>query len=298
MAQLVIKGHHTRGNEVIASLEMLGGKNTYNLKGDKKYAYYTIDRDGEIRGGVYIYSDDESENIVSFTLEIFEDKFPYKVGDKVKTIYGIIGIVKQLVWSNKDNAVRYELEYDEDSLYFANELQLYKEETITIDDFKANTKEWLLDKLQSMSKENTLQTISNLYDELHKPKYPKTYEECCEMLNTYHNRNSVCNGLTHKVTNYDLKLFSLLETFRQLIVCRDAYWKIAGDELGLGKPWNPDYANLDTEQWYYTIITQYGDIIRTTEYTNDVILTFPTMEMRNAFYDNFKDLIEKCKELL
>ena len=30
----------------------------------------------------------------------------------------------------------------------------------------------------------------------------------------------------------------------------------------------------------------------------NVILTFPTEEMRDAFYENFKDLIEGCKELL
>ena len=28
------------------------------------------------------------------------------------------------------------------------------------------------------------------------------------------------------------------------------------------------------------------------------ILAFPTIEMRDAFHDNFKDLIEQCKELL
>ena len=28
------------------------------------------------------------------------------------------------------------------------------------------------------------------------------------------------------------------------------------------------------------------------------ILVFPTIEMRDAFYDNFKELIENCKELL
>ena len=28
------------------------------------------------------------------------------------------------------------------------------------------------------------------------------------------------------------------------------------------------------------------------------ILVFPTKEMRDAFYENFKDLIEECKELL
>ena len=33
-------------------------------------------------------------------------------------------------------------------------------------------------------------------------------------------------------------------------------------------------------------------------YTDNKILAFPTEEMRDAFYENFKDLIEQCKELL
>jgi len=28
------------------------------------------------------------------------------------------------------------------------------------------------------------------------------------------------------------------------------------------------------------------------------ILVFPTVEMRDAFYENFNELIEKCKKLL
>lgn len=128
MAQLVIKGHHTRGNEVIASLEMLGGKNTYNLKGDEKYAYYTIDRYGDIRGDIYIYGDDN--NVVCFTLEIFEDKFPYKVGDKV-----IIkcknkeAIVDKVYWYC--DTITYWLKYDGfiEGNWRAEHLQTYKEET-------------------------------------------------------------------------------------------------------------------------------------------------------------------------
>lgn len=35
MAQLAIQGHSTRGSEVIALLEMLGGINSHNLYGDE-----------------------------------------------------------------------------------------------------------------------------------------------------------------------------------------------------------------------------------------------------------------------
>ena len=47
------------------------------------------------------------------------------------------------------------------------------------------------------------------------------------------------------------------------------------------------------------LINNNGNIY-TYEYhgSNNVLLAFPTEEMRDAFYENFKDLIEQCKELL
>lgn len=40
MSTLAIKGHETRGKEVIELLEMLGGDNFRNLKGAEKEDYY------------------------------------------------------------------------------------------------------------------------------------------------------------------------------------------------------------------------------------------------------------------
>lgn len=273
MAQLAIEGHKIRGSEVIELLEMLGGKNIQRLNGALSKCYYIIDNKSI---SVCMSVDD---NYVVYTLEEFKDKFPYKVGDKVKTIYGKIGIVKQLVWSNKDNAVRYELEDDEDSLYFANELQPYKEETITIDDFKANTKEWLLDKLQSMSKDNALQAICNLYNELHKPKYPKTF---IEVLDFWHPDRQLEDDYQSCYKK------DLMENFQDLLYARDAYWKIAGN-------WEPNWSEETNK---FTISNKCNKIYLNNTAWYSEVLAFPTAEMRDAFYDNFKDLIEKCKELL
>jgi hypothetical protein len=107
-----------------------------------------------------------------------------------------------------------------------------------------------------------------------KPKYPMTYEECCQHL-----------GCDDKLSA------GKLLSFQQLINARNAYWKIAGEEMGLDEPWKPDY-NHNTEK--YVIYPYPID----KEYYRNTILAFPTEEMRDAFYENFKDLIEKCKELL
>ena len=67
--------------------------------------------------------------------------------------------------------------------------------------------------------------------------------------------------------------------------------------MGLGKPWEPDWENPDHDS-YPTITRCGGKIIKTTIYTHDCPFAFPTAEMRDAFYENFKELIESVKELL
>ena len=133
-----------------------------------------------------------------------------------------------------------------------------------------------------------------------KPKYSTTYEECCEILNIQVRDLDILNNMldTTEII-YNKNLDRLLNSFRKLIVCRDAYWKIAGDEMGLGKSWEPDWRN--SEQNKYVISNDYGRELNTHKIKCSHIthiLAFPTEEMRDAFYENFKELIEDCKELL
>ena len=114
-----------------------------------------------------------------------------------------------------------------------------------------------------------------------KPKYPKTYEEC-----------GLITGAKDKIP------LRIIGEFTRLINARNAYWKIAGEEMGLGKSWEPDYKNPDID--LYVIINIYNQVEKA-KYGygfQQCVFTFPTAEMRDAFYDNFKDLIEQCKELL
>ena len=81
---------------------------------------------------------------------------------------------------------------------------------------------------------------------------------------------------------------------RELIICRDAYWKIAGEEMGLEKPWeNSRYEVV------YGICRDEGNIVKLDDYWGDThIFEFPIREMRDAFKENFGPDIEFCKELL
>lgn len=122
-----------------------------------------------------------------------------------------------------------------------------------------------------------------------KTKYPNTYEECCEII--------------HSDPKFyvDTHLYSgTLGTLYKLLICRDAYWKIAGEEMGLDKPWKPDYSGTFEHGTpiKYVIYNIGTHIVKERKSSPNHILAFPTEEMGAAFYENFKKEIEICKEFL
>lgn len=140
------------------------------------------------------------------------------------------------------------------------------------------------------------------YAVLKKPKYPATYGECCEVLSIppYYNLryHTYGHGYNELATSNELLAWQgKLNILGKLLICHKAYRKIAGEEMGLGKPWEPDWSNFNDGS-YPTITKCNNRIIKTSIYTHDCILAFPTEELRDIFYENFKDLMEQCKELL
>ena len=113
-----------------------------------------------------------------------------------------------------------------------------------------------------------------------KPKYPKSYEECLKIMN-----DGITMACLDKCYGYK---GSLITKFQELIFYRDAYWKIAGD-------WKPDWCSGEKKHCIYDYM---GKITRCSWCYSNAILAFPTEEMRDAFYENFKKEIEICKELL
>ena len=116
------------------------------------------------------------------------------------------------------------------------------------------------------------------------PQYPKDYKECCKCLGH--------NPFSNNVSGYKR---GVIESLQTLITCRDTYWKIAGEGMGLGKHWEPDWISGKP---FYCISVNGNKINKGKWYTDNKILAFPTPEMRDAFYENFKNSIEQCKELL
>lgn len=293
MSELAILGHPTRGSEVIKILEMLGGNNQNNVySGKDTFHYYFIDNEtGYIK--TKLYTDDCWTKLTYniFTLEEFLEKFPYKVGDKV--IYeDKVREVTKMVWEEQTNTVAYKLD---DKLYcnVIKELQLYKEGTMEsnpilqqLKEYFDNTPRDVIEKeWEELSHLNEIgPTVNEYLASVRKYRqanqYPKTCEECCKVLG-YNQMMPKDHILGYRGT--------LLSIFQLLLICRDAYWKIAGY-------WKPDWK--DENETYYTI--SYDGVNIKCYNNTDVYskLAFPTKEMRYAFYENFKELIEQCKELL
>ena len=79
---LAIKGHKTRGEEVINLLKMLGGVNSYNYSADCDILCFYICKGTNAICRNWVKNCYEGMTV--FTLEEFLEKYPYKVGDKVR----------------------------------------------------------------------------------------------------------------------------------------------------------------------------------------------------------------------
>lgn len=294
MSRLAIKGHATRGKEIIEILGMLGGKNQNNVySGKDTFHYYFIDNEtGYIR--TKLYTDDcwTKLTYIIFTLEEFLEKYPYKIGDKVIIKHkNQEAIVDKVVWCC--DTITYWLKYNGfiEGNWRVEHLQPYKEE-IMENKSNDNWAKWdLPDGYEFQDKDGNIINTSVIKlvkkQQQYPQQYPKTYKECCEILDL--------NTLDNDAQGYEA---DLIIRFQELLIARNAYWKIAGEQMGLGKPWEPDFTNDNEER--YGIYTASNKVVKDFCGVGDVnvILTFPTEEMRDAFYENFKDLIEECKELL
>lgn len=113
-----------------------------------------------------------------------------------------------------------------------------------------------------------------------------------EVKKTYPNTINDCYNL---LEDDELVSPTPMRKFQELINARNAYWKLHGEEMGLGKPWEPNWTSFEG----YPAIYMYRYQI-TLSVARDVhhCLVFPTEEMRDIFYKNFRKDIEECKEFL
>ena len=296
--KIAIQGDPAKGVSVIDALVALGGENEKDVIASTKHACYFIDHDGKIRSRLL---DNIPEGFKLYTLDQWEKQIAgkIKVGDVFYSKYlkenvlvkGICNGGFYLVESNKDGR---SWKVDSDDLEVvkdkpavdAKEVQKVLEE---INDMEKN--ELLLGVVKTAKGQELIphkdyeikQDDEKFYLVKKKKEYPKTYGGCCDTL--YRNsRRDEC---------YEACLQGHpMQTFARLLICRDAYWKIAGEEMGLDKPWEPDGNPV------YAITRNDGCIVEIETGGNDEVFEFPTAEMRDAFKENFDPDIEICKEFL
>ena len=254
--KFAIVGHPTRSKEVIELLEMMGGVNSKNVDGKCDFLYYFIDNDNTI------YCDSNfNNNFAYFTLEKFLKENPFKVGDKVKDCYGNPVTIKSMSWHDGFETMVYDFEETED-VFCAEDLEYVNDIHTKPSKMKIVLAE-LLEHIKTTPKEELerefeeIEGWSNVGPTVEefrtfcecvnkKPKYPDNYEECVRIAKNIH--------------GYDIHIDTpaygeLMESFVKLLICRDAYWKIAGEEMRLDEPWK---YNMLQDGFVSAIVYQYG----------------------------------------
>ena len=279
MAHLAIQGHATRGNEVIALLEMLGGIDSGFFSGNEIDRFYYIEVD---KGICFIDSVVEHLDFHKMTLEQFLKRFPYKVGNRVKNVYGACGKVYEMKWIDDEIQYRLDFGHHTSGWYGADELMLPDEEKETMEEKKINQMSLAncdLDEVEIVLGDKFEMKIKNGKYYAVRKQYPKTFIEVLNFFHPDRQREDDYQRCYKK---------DLIEKFQDLLYARAAYWNIAGD-------WEPDWNNISDKHCIYVVG---GEIWLKECQTRQCTLAFPTAEMRDTFYENFKDLIEQCKELL
>lgn len=287
--KLAIRGHATRGQEIIELLKMLGAKNNCGCTGDNLGLCYLIDNDFDICAHYFGYDDYEDGGLNIFTLEEFLEKYPYKVGNVIKFPNNMAEEIAEMKWD----------EELEDIIYTSVSGWIRPCHVPKNIENKTNMKENTILNMSAIDYNNGLvgYEIPEGYEfdtvidnkvvlKKLKPTYPKTYVECCEV---------IANSKPYAMNNENKDIDFILQILKSLFICRNAYWQIAGEEMGLGKPWKPDW-NEETNK--FTISNKCNKIYLNNTAWYAEVLSFPTAEMRDAFYENFKNEIENCKELL
>lgn len=298
---LAIKGNPERGKEVIDALKMLGGKINpnplYKCKGAESLNVYYITGDENYISKMPVAAAVKHTTIRVYSLDAFLDAYPFKVGDVVAIPeYESDVRIDDMYWDG------FEVQYvvyrnDEKETYTAKELLDLNDDIVeaSTDNTNVTTNYCQVGKIAGVcfNKENYENEVElhlgnyeivnrngKTYAVLKEPTYPVTFESCLAVLG-FKEYDFKLNGLPYA--------YREVERLARIIACRDAYWKIADN-------WKVDWA--DNTQKKYTITMYQDQIIKGSSPNKNCILSFPTEELRDKFYENFYPMITECKHLL
>jgi len=289
---IAILGHSIRGKEIIQIFENLGGKNKACLTGKSNYYYYINHNDNRIECHNDSYV---NEHCKKYTLKEFEEKFPFKVGDKVITNNDRIGVIEKLILEDISG---YYIKTNNGN-YWCNSssLRLYKEmeekRNILITIHKA--KEWYNEggELRKIA----LQAYSE--EELTEIKLPESWQEYCnnypkQKHETYigifstiesYNKISDRHHIQDKNTCPSEKSAEAHLALSQLEQLRDCYRQ--GDI--------PDFTK-QTDKYSIGKVREHLIIINS--YYSSYFLSFTKKEVAEEFLTNFEPLIKIAEDYI
>lgn len=291
--KLGIIGNSARGRDVINFLLMMGGRNIHNYYGNDKQYVYFIDDNNFIK--VIAWTSLESNHDYSiYSFDLLEKTFPYKINEDVWFIIGDNvkkGTIKSM--SYEGNTMVYNLERhgktflasnDELRKITDNSLIVNNKESETILSSNNDNKTISIKDIRYQKMEVLVDDKLELIIEDGKPflikkplPYPNEFKHCAKILGIFDNDD---------IMEYEYDKF---EVFKELIICRNAFWKLAND-------WKPDWSMYTDKK--YCIKYSQNEIKKCEFVTESKILAFPTKEMRDTFYEYFYKIIELCKDFI
>lgn len=315
---LAIQGDKKRGEDVINALNMLNKARQSPIKFSctDQYKCYYLDNKGNFAFFPYeeYYISKSSESFTIVTIDEFESRYPYKVGDMV-IFHGARAQIVSMKWEEETNDVVYTVVLDGERWQtFTKYLRPFKGKKVTPRSYEEVSK-YLL--------ENSVRNAQNLLDIerclegdglklpdnininsggigsaefigwYENPPYPKSYEECCKVLGFEHDGDIVYSGKWLCGNDYLEKQLKEIRQINKLFTCLNAYRKLAGEQLGLDDSWEPSEHEIA-----YNIRYLSGEIITGDEYGKHYVLEFPTKQLRDVFLENFKELIENCNGIV
>ena len=289
--KIAIKGDTFRGKEVIQILESLGGINECLLDGSALLYYYIDyydDKTIHCHDDIYV-----NKYCEKYTLEEFEKKFPFKIGDKVfhKALKDYFEIIK----FDPSYDYPYQIKGKEVFNCKSEALEFYKEmKTRTINLSLDKAKEWY--KKGEELREIALQAFS----EKELIVLPRSWEEFCReypVKNGEANFNSMSSIIIQKDDA------TVRASIRDRNICpskKSAEAHLAMIQLEQlrncwRQGWEPDWN--DDQQTKYCIVHSKEFKIHIL-YETRRFLSFPTIEMAKEFLECFRDLIEKAGDLI
>ena len=145
-----------------------------------------------------------------------------------------------------------------------------------------------------IDKENS--TTDNIVLKLVEPSRVRTWQEYCAKISgkdSYYINNTICRVISSKfgvvpiISEFDNKEDA--EAFSAL----SRLLKLRKDWVG---EWKPNWAN--ESQRKYVIFNYASKVVRDISLSPAHCLSFPTLEMREEFFECFKDYLKQAKDLI